>query len=245
MTDLSGKDGYAVNAQYYDLIFPAEQRDRITTGLRALLPGSNRIVEIGSGTGLFTAVLVEQLSDDGELFAVEPSAVMRAALATRLSGLDNPPVTILPEDAITAQVPEPFDAVVMLHMLTHLTGTDRNAAWRHWVPRLRPGGLVITDEQFPQEPTDIPPSVILGRTLGRRRYDTVSQARTEGDGMVWTVTYRVHEEDALVTQDQVSFPSVVVSHATIDTELRAADCQPVPDAPEGIWAWRKSDTNPT
>ncbi|HSA50666.1 MAG TPA: class I SAM-dependent methyltransferase [Yinghuangia sp.] len=239
MTDHSGEDGYAVNAQYYDLIFPAEQRGRITAGLRALLSGSDRIAEVGSGTGLFTSVLLELLSTEGELFAIEPSAVMRAALVTRLASLDDPPVTVLPHDAVTADVPEPLDAVVMLHMLTHLVDVDRQAAWHHWVPRLRPGGLVITDEQIPQEPTDIPPSVVPGRSLGRRRYDTVTQARIDGDGMVWTITYRVHEANALVTQDTVSFPSVVVSQATLDAELRAVGCEPVPDAPDGIWAWRK------
>lgn len=240
MTDYSGTDGYAANAQYYDLIFPTAQRDRVASALATLLPAPSRVVELGAGTGLFTQVLLDRLTVGGELFAVEPSAAMRAALATCLTLLGDPPVTIIPEHALTAAVDGPLDAVVMLHLLTHLPAEVRAAVWRLWVPRLRPGGLVITDEQIPQKPTDIPAAVIPGRALGRRRYDTVSRASAEGDGMVWTMTYRVHEGDRLVAQDDVSFPSVVASHATIDTELRTAGCEPVPNAPAGTWAWRKT-----
>jgi len=239
MTDTSGVDGYAVNAQYYDLIFPAAQRDSVRAALGKLLDGAARVLEIGSGTGLFTETLLARLPPGGEVFAVEPAPVMRAALTTRLAALDDPPVTVLPESALTAEVDGPLDAVVLLHVLTHFSPADRQALWARWVPRLRVGGLVVADVQAPQEPVSVPATVIPGRTLGRHRYDTVAGAVVDGDGLVWTMTYRVHERERLVSEETVSFPSFVVADDTLHTELRDAGCEPVPDVPPGMLAWRR------
>jgi SAM-dependent methyltransferase len=242
-TDTSGASGYAVNAQYYDLIFPAAHRDAMRAALGALLgavpDGASRVVEIGSGTGLFTETLVAGLPAGGEVFAVEPAPVMRAALTTRLAALDDPPVTVLPDDALTAEVDGPVDAVVLLHVLTHFSPADRKALWRHWVPRLRTGGLVVVDVQAPQEPVPVPATVMPGRTLGRRRYDTVAEAAVDGDRLVWTMTYRVHEGDRLVAEESVSFPSFVASDEVLHAELREAGCEPALDAPDGVLAWRR------
>lgn len=238
-TDTRGADGYAVNAQYYDLIFPAAQRDAMSAALTTLLAGARRVVEIGAGTGQFTEVLVANLPEGGEVFAVEPAPVMRAALTTRLAALGDPPVTVLPHDALTAPVEGPVDAVVLLHVLTHFSPADRAALWDRWAPRLAPGGVVVVDVQMPQAPVAVPPTAVPGRTLGRRRYDTVSEAVVDGDGLVWTMTYRVHEGDRLVSEESVSFPSFVVSDDALHAELRAAGLDPVADPPAGVLAWRR------
>ncbi|SDD39470.1 class I SAM-dependent methyltransferase [Actinokineospora iranica] len=238
-TDISGATGYTVNAQYYDLIFPAEHRDALRAGLGVVLAGAARVVEIGSGTGLFTETLLANLPAGGEVFAVEPAPVMRAALTTRLAALGDPPVTVLPDSGLTADVDGPLDAVVLLHVLTHFSPADRQTLWRHWVPRLRHGGLVVVDVQAPQEPVAVPATVIPGRALGRRRYDTVAEAVVDGDRLVWTMTYRVHEGDRLVSAESVSFPSFVASDEQLRAELREAGCEPVADVPAGMSAWRR------
>ncbi|WP_077006560.1 class I SAM-dependent methyltransferase [Saccharothrix sp. ALI-22-I] len=239
MTDTTGASGYAVNAQYYDLIFPSAHRDAMRAALGALVSGASRVVEIGSGTGLFTEALVAGLPAGGEVFAVEPAPVMRAALTTRLAALGDPPVTVLPDDALTADVDGPVDAVVMLHVLTHFSPADRQALWRRWVPRLRSDGLVVVDVQAPQEPVAVPATVMPGRALGRRRYDSAAEAAVDGDRLVWTVTYRVHEGDRLISEESVSFPSFVASDEVLHAELREAGCEPVTDAPAGVLAWRR------
>jgi SAM-dependent methyltransferase len=234
----SGLDGYAINAQYYDLIFPETQRDIIQTALIALLPHARRIAEIGSGTGQFTEVLLKNLPPGGEIFAVEPAAVMRAALATRLTALGNPPVTILADDAMTTQVDGPLDAVVLLHVLTHFPPTERKALWAHWAPRLKPGGLVIVDIQAPQALLAVPPTVVPGRRLGRRYYDTISEATVDGDNLIWTMTYRIHENGRILFQESVSFPSYVASNEVLHTELHDAGYEPISPLPSGVLAWR-------
>ncbi|MBP2337258.1 SAM-dependent methyltransferase [Saccharothrix coeruleofusca] len=238
-TDTGGADGYAVNAQYYDLIFPADLRDAVSAALTTRLAGARRVVEIGSGTGQFTETLLANLPDGGEVFAVEPAAVMRAALITRLAALEDPPVTVLPEDALTAEVDGPVDAVVLLHVLTHFSPADREALWARWAARLNPGGLIVVDVQAPQTPVAVPPTTMPGRTLGRRRYDTVAEATVDGDGLVWTMTYRVHEGDRLISEESVSFPSFVVSDEVLHAELGDAGFEPTTDLRDGLLAWRR------
>lgn len=60
-----------------------------------------------AGTGQFTQLLIDSLPENGEIFAVEPSAAMRTALVARLATMDgdSPPVTVLPDSAL-----EPSDA---------------------------------------------------------------------------------------------------------------------------------------
>lgn len=237
--DISGASGYDVNAQYYDLIFPVAHRDDLRSALGLVLGDASRVVEIGAGTGLFTETLLAGLPAGGEVFAVEPAPVMRAALATRLAALGDPPVTLLPDDALTAEVDGMLDAAVMLHVLTHFSPADRRAVWRRWVPRLRQGGLVVVDVQAPQEPVAVPATVVPGRTLGRRHYDTVAEAVVDDDHLVWTMTYRVHEGDRLLSEESVDFPSFVASNDVLRAELHDVGCTPVEDAPGGLLVWRR------
>lgn len=239
MSGMDGADGYAVNAQYYDLIFPDELRRTLRAALRGLLADAAVVLEIGAGTGQFTEAIAAGLPPGGEVFAVEPAAVMRAALATRLAALGDPPVTILPDDALSARVDRELDAVVALNVLPHFDPEVRAATWARWVPALRPGGVVVVDVPAPQEAVAVPESVIPGRRLGRRCYDTLAEATVDGDRLVWTMTYRVHEDGHVVSRDVVSFPSVVVSESTLDSELAAVGCEPVVDPPVGVLAWRK------
>ncbi|RZS38816.1 methyltransferase family protein [Herbihabitans rhizosphaerae] len=233
--------GYQVNAQYYDLIFPSSIHDTLAAGLRALLPGARTIVEIGPGTGRFTQEILALLPDGGELFAVEPSPAMRAALATRLTGLPKAAdvVTVLPEDGLTARVGAPVDAVVVLNVLTHLGPDERARLWRHWAGMLTPSGLVIADAQFIQEPVDVPPTVAEGRRLGRRYYDTVMRARVlDTQRVLWAMTYRTHEGGEIVREETAEFDSYVMSDDRLDAELADAGFTAVPDRPDGVLAWR-------
>ncbi|MBE7162074.1 MAG: class I SAM-dependent methyltransferase [Williamsia herbipolensis] len=240
-----GAAGYAVNAQYYAAIFPPDHRDAVVRGLRAVLPGTGSIVEIGCGTGLFTVELLEHLGPGAELFALEPSPVMRAAATTRL--VDHPRaerVTVIPGDALSAPLPDDLaevGAVVLLHVLTHLAPAERISVWRRHVPMLRAGGVLVVDPQWPQEPQDVPVDRWQGRRLGRYRYDTEAAARTSGPGVVdWTMTYRtVDDRDRLVDEQTVTFPSHVVSRTTLDAELAGHGLVAVEGIDE-VWAWRRA-----
>lgn len=234
---------YSVNAQYYDLIFPAETASMLSHALRELLPRAGTVVEIGAGTGQFTAVILDILDGGGEVFAVEPSSTMRAALITRLATLPSASdrITVLTEDALSMRIETTAGAVVALNVITHFRPADRLRLWGVVARTLEPGGLLVIDSQFQQAPSLVPPTVMPGRSLGRRYYDTVMRAEILDEGSVrWTMTYRTHEGDRIVREDVAESDAYVVSDATLESELAAAGFEPVTNRPPGVLAWRLS-----
>jgi SAM-dependent methyltransferase len=124
--------GYAVNGPYYDMIFPEQVRASLRDALGRLASGARTVAEIGPGTGVFTETLLELLGPDGEIFAIEPTRIMRAALVTRLSRMPAAAdtVTVLPEDALEAEVDVPLDAVVLFNVIMHFSPEQRARLWR-------------------------------------------------------------------------------------------------------------------
>jgi SAM-dependent methyltransferase len=237
--------GYAVNAPYYDIIFPQPVRDSLTGALRVLLTGTHTVAEIGPGTGLFTEVLVGTLGPDAEIFAIEPARIMRAALVTRLARLPEATgkVTVLPEDALAAQVDVPLDAVVLFNVIMHFPADQRARLWRKWAGALRPGGMLVMEAQYPQTAVPVPPSVVPGGGLGRYRYDTLTRADVVGTDLIrWVMTYRTWHGDELVREETAEFDCHVISDEMLAGELSAAGLERHPSAPEGIQAWRRPGT---
>ncbi|OLT26608.1 hypothetical protein BJF79_43355 [Actinomadura sp. CNU-125] len=231
--------GYAVNAPYYDLIFPAEARDALAGALRTLVPDARAVAEIGPGTGWFTEILAE-LAD--EVFAVEPARIMRAALTTCLARVPHlaDRVTVLPEDALTVRLPVQVDAVVMFNLVMHFSPSERQALWEHWARALVPGGLLLVEHQYPQRAEPVPAATVPGRALGRRRYDVVTRADVAGDDLVrWVNTYRTWDGDDLVSAETAEFDCHVVSAERLASELADAGFEPRPA--EGVHAWRRKE----
>ncbi|SEG86403.1 Methyltransferase domain-containing protein [Thermomonospora echinospora] len=234
--------GYAVNAPYYDLIFPEQVRDFLAAALRLLPEDARAVAEIGPGTGQFTEILAGMLGPEAEIFAIEPARVMRAALVTRLARLPEAArkVTVLLEDALTAQMDVPLDGVVLFNLIMHFSPADRPALWKKWAEALRPGGVLLVESQFPQTAVAVPPSVVPGRSLGRHRYETLSRAETVGEDLIrWVMTYRTLRGDVVMREETAEFDCHVVSDETLAAELTAAGLEPHPDAPEGVQVWRR------
>ncbi len=231
---------YAVNAQYYDAIFPAAAVETVVAALPSPLRGATTVAEIGPGTGTFTRALVELLPPDGEVFAIEPAPAMRAALATRMLERERTAraVTLLPGRAPDVALPGPVDAVVAFNALSHFGAEDRPRLWSWCARNLTPGGVVVVDAPVPDEPLEVAPVTVPGRALGRHRYDhTASAVPTGPDAMRWSITYRAWREDALVSEDTAEFDAAVVSRPTLDAELAAAGFVPL-TAPPAVAAWR-------
>ncbi|MFI7615811.1 class I SAM-dependent methyltransferase [Nonomuraea terrae] len=240
--------GYAVNAPYYDLISPEAAREALVAALDLLPEKAGAVAEIGPGTGHFTEALLARLGPDAEIFAIEPARIMRAALVTRLAGLPAAAerVTVLPEDALTAQVDAPLDGVVLFNLVMHFAPADRACLWKKWAEALRPGGVLLMESQYPQTATAVPPSLVPGRRLGRYRYETLSRADVAGEDLLrWVTTYRTLRGDEVVREESAEFDCHVVSDDTLAAELSAAGLERHPAAPEGVQAWRRPDPGRT
>jgi SAM-dependent methyltransferase len=231
---------YAVNAQYYDAIFPTAAVEAVVTALPPLLRGVTAVAEIGPGTGTFTRAVVDLLPPGGEVFAIEPAPVMRAALATRMLERERTAraVTVLPGRAPDVVLPRPVNAVVAFNALSHFRPEDRSRLWSWCARGLTPGGVVVLDAPGPEEPLEVAPVTVPGRALGRHRYDHTASAVPVGpDVMRWSITYRAWREDVLVSEDTAEFDATVVSRPVLDAELAAAGFAPLA-APPSVAAWR-------
>ncbi|MEW2354052.1 class I SAM-dependent methyltransferase [Spirillospora sp. NPDC029432] len=236
-------EGYGINAPYYDLIIPHEHWTAVAGTLTGILEGAGAIAEIGAGTGFYTRAMLEALGPDAEIFAIEPARIMRTGLVTRLAGLSADAatrVTVLPEDALSAEPGVPLDAVVLLNCVMHFGPEERSRLWRRWAERLRPGGLLVVEAQYPQRAEEVPASVVPGATLGRYRYETHSRAEVVDDGMIrWINTYRTLAGDRLVREETAEFDCHVISDETLAAELAAAGLEPAAAGAPGLHVWRR------
>ena len=129
---------------FYDLLRENGHVPEIRKKLPPLLAGVRRsILEIGAGTGLITTSLAEWTP--AEIFALEPSAGMRAVLLSRLGSRPEllKRVTVLPCDALSVDLAEPVEAVVMINVMYALEPDYRQRLWPVLAAGMEPAGLLV------------------------------------------------------------------------------------------------------
>lgn len=230
---------YEVIGPYYDLL-AASYRRTLAGPLATLVGAASRgLLEIGAGTGLVTEPLARTVS--GPVYAAEPSPVMRTALVARLVADDDlaAKVTVLPDDALGVEVPEPVDAIVMLSVLYAFPASDRAALWRRCAKLLAPGGLLVLDPPDPDHVGEFGDREMAGARLGRHRFEgSYRGAVVDADTMRLTMTYRTYDGAGLLREDQVTSLAHPVSLPALDAELTKAGFASEA-APEGLLAWRR------
>jgi len=130
-----------ISVPFYDLLQENGHVPEIRRKLPPLLAGIRRsVLEIGAGTGLITTSLAGWTP--AEIFALEPSAGMRAVLLSRLASRPEllERVTVLPCDALSVELDEPAEAVVMINVMYALEPGYRKRLWPVLAAQLEPGG---------------------------------------------------------------------------------------------------------
>ncbi|MFF5211149.1 class I SAM-dependent methyltransferase [Streptosporangium sp. NPDC000396] len=224
---------------FYDLLHENGHVPGIREKLPPLLSGVRRsILEIGAGTGLITTSLADWTP--AEVFALEPSAGMRGVLLSRLSARPEllKRVTVLPCDALSMDLDEPVEAMVMINVMYALEPDYRKRLWPVLAAHLEPGGLLVFTWRDGGPPAPRPLQELDSRQVGRHAYTVLSEIlESDEERCKARYLYRITEGDKLVSEEEIVGHVYRPVWETLEGELVGAGFAQI-DAPQGLLAWR-------
>ena len=228
-----------ISTPFYDLFHENGHVPEIREKLPPLLAGVRRsILEIGAGTGLITTSLADWTS--AEIFALEPSASMRGVLLSRLSSRPEllRRVTVLPCDALSVDLDEPVEAVVMINVMYALEPDYRKRLWPVLSAQLEPGGLLVFTWRDGGPPTPRPLQELDSRQVGRHTYAVLSEIlESDEEACSARYLYRVTNDDEVISEEEIIGHAYRPAWDVIQRELVSAGFTQTEGA-EGLLAWR-------
>ncbi|WP_026926941.1 class I SAM-dependent methyltransferase [Granulicoccus phenolivorans] len=217
-------DPYAVTAGAYDLLNGSARPGQLAALellLPRLRPKQGPILDIGAGSGLNTAVVLERLPE-ARVQALEPSRAMRALALARIAAHPQwrDRVTVRPEDFFAAPLPEHLGGAIALGVIGHFDAGERAALLAELGDRLPPGGAALIDLQSPPRPAVVPPAVFADVRVGDLSYRGIAEGRPVGTELMrWRMTYLTLDGERVLVEDVVEFefrhpsPTVVAQEA--------------------------------
>lgn len=124
---------------------PSEAGTGAMLRLLAATKAGGRFLELGAGTGLATAWLLDGMAPDASLVSIDTDMAVQAVARAVLAG--DPRVTFVIEDGldyVRAQRPASFDLIFADAWPGKYEGLDETLAL------LGPGGLYVVDDMSPQ-----------------------------------------------------------------------------------------------
>ncbi|NGM15859.1 class I SAM-dependent methyltransferase [Verrucosispora sp. WMMA2044] len=220
-------DEYAISGEYLHVLSePAWHalRTPVTEALRGAV-GDGTLLDVGAGTGLGTEVLATAVPD-ADVFAVEPSPVLRAVLLSRMAARPDlrRRVTVVAADALGADLPARLGAVLAMNMIGHLDPDGRRTFLRRVAERLAPGAPLVLNLQPPAEPTPVPFAVFGTVSVGRHTYEGGGSAEPSGpDTVTWKMQYRMLDaDDTVLREDHADYGWHVISAEALLADLAEA-----------------------
>ncbi len=212
---------------------------QIRKKLPPLLAGVRRsVLEIGAGTGLITTSLAGWTP--AEIFALEPSAGMRAVLLSQLSSRPEllKRVTVLPCDALSVDLDEPAEAVVMINVMYALEPGYRKRLWPLLAAQLAPACLLVFTWRAGGPPAPRPLQELGLRQVGRHAY-TVLSGILESDEEAFRARYlyRITEGEKVISEQEITGYAYRPVWDVIQRELASAGFTQAEGA-ERLLAWR-------
>ncbi len=122
-----------------------QQPDRVVAALG--LKSGQRVADLGSGSGYFTFRLAAAVAPGGVVYAADTDADMLAMVEERAER-EGAPVTPLPAESSTLQLPEAVDLIFLSHSFHHLP--DPGAYLGAARDQLTPGGRIAIVEGRPK-----------------------------------------------------------------------------------------------
>ena len=228
-----------ISTPFYDLFHENGHVPEIREKLPPLLAGvRGSILEIGAGTGLITTLLADWTP--AEIFALEPSASMRGVLLSRLCSRPEllRRVTVLSGDALSVDLDEPVEAVVMISVMYALEPDYRKQLWPVLSAQLEPAGLLVFTWRDGGPPTPRPLQELGSRQVGKHTYTVLSEIlESDEEACSARYLYRVTEGDKVISEEEITGHAYRPAWDVIQRELVSAGFTQTEGA-EGLLAWR-------
>ena len=228
-----------ISFPFYDLLQENGHAPEIRKKLPPLLAGVRRsVLEIGAGTGLITTSLAGWTP--AEIFALEPSAGMRAVLLSRLSSRPEllKRVTVLPYDALSVDLDEPAEAVVMINVMYALEPDYRRRLWPVLAAQLAPAGLLVFTWRAGGPPKPCPLQELGSRQVGRHTYTVLSEIlQSDEEACRARYLYRITEGEQVISEEEIIGYAYRPVWDVIRRELVSAGFTQTEGA-ERLLAWR-------
>jgi SAM-dependent methyltransferase len=228
-----------ISPLFYDLFHENGHVPEIRKKLPPLLAGVRRsILEIGAGTGLITTSLADWTP--AEIFALEPSAGMRGVLLSRLGSRPEllKRVTVLSCDALSVELDEPVEAVVMINVMYALEPEYRKRLWPALAARLEPAGLLVFTWRDGGPPKPHPLQELNSRQVGRHTYTVLSEIlESDEEACHARYVHRITMGDKVISEEEIIGHAYRPVWDVIQRELVSAGFSQA-DAAEGLLAWR-------
>ena len=228
-----------ISVPFYDLLQENGHVPEIRKKLPPLLAGVRRsVLEIGAGTGLITTSLAEWTP--AEIFALEPSAGMRAVLLSRLSSSPEllERVTVLACDALSVELDEPAEAVVMINVMYALEPDYRQRLWPVLAAQLAPAGLLVFTWRTGGPPAPRPLQELDSRQVGRHTYTVLSEIlESDEEAFRARYLYRVTDGKKVISEEEITGYAYRPVWEVIQRELVSAGFTQAEGA-EHLLAWR-------
>ena len=226
-------DEYAATAGAYDL-FAAPYRSVQLAALDELMPRLRPevgpILDIGAGSGVNAAVMLDRLSD-ARVVALEPSRAMRSLILSRIAAHSEwyRRVTVRPEDFFSASLPERIGGASLPGVIGHFDPRERAAVLAQLAARLPRDGAALLDLQQPERPRRVEPYEFTAATIGELSYRGIAEAwPVDTELMRWRMSYLCLEGERVLTEETAEYEYRHPAPAVVAVEAEAVGLSLVP-----------------
>jgi hypothetical protein len=165
---------------------------------------------------------------------------MRGILTSRLCARPEvlKRVTVLPYDALSLDLDEPVEAMVMINVMYALEPAYRRRLWPVLAAHLEPGGLLVFTWRDGGPPAPSPLKETESRQVGRHTYAVLSEIlESDEESCKARYIYRITENEKVISEEEIVGHAYRPVREVIEAELTGAGFVRA-DAPKGFLAWR-------
>ena len=229
-------DPYSRSGQFIDPMIAGwwEQHGAtVADALRELPADTGPVVDAGAGGGLGTRLIARTLPN-ARVLAIEPSLPLRSVLLSRV--FEDPDlrarVTVDDDDLFSARLPDRIGGLVAANLIGHFSPHERDRLWEELAPRLAPEAFILLNLPAPVEPERVERTRMAELHIGKRSYVGRAGAEPTGPEQIsWLMTYEVHEDDRLISRDDVRHTWWTISEQALRAETAPHGLRVVPHGP--------------